>query len=139
MIGKKGKVSQEISGTHMFHISSFMVNLPFTKSLCKDLGGPQTHEQKYMFCLDNKYIGKQVMMEMYLAITRPNINMLVAHLCPALCGLQTGACQASLSEQFSRQYWSRLTLNLGLLHCMQVLYHLSHQGSPNINIYPLKY
>ena len=58
MIGKKGKVSQEISGTHMFHISSFMVNLPFTKSLCKDLGGPQTHEQKYMFCLDNKYIGK---------------------------------------------------------------------------------
>ena len=26
-------------------------------------------------------------------------------------------------------------LNLGLLHCSQILYHLSHQGSPNIPIF----
>ena len=48
-------------------------------------------------------------------------------------------CQAPLSMEFSRQeYWSGyhsllqgifLTqgLNLGLLHCRQILYHLSHQ------------
>ena len=54
----------------------------------------------------------------------------------------TVACQASLSMVFSRQqYWSRLPSifqgifltqgsNLGLLHCRQILYHLSHQGSP---------
>ena len=44
---------------------------------------------------------------------------------------------------FSRQeYWSRLLfssgdlpelgINLDLLHCRQILYHLSHQGSLNI-------
>ena len=54
----------------------------------------------------------------------------------------TGAYQASLSMGFSRQeYWSGLPfpspgdlltqrLNLGLLHCRQTLYRLSHQGSP---------
>ena len=48
------------------------------------------------------------------------------------------------SVQFSRQeYWSGLPfpspgifltqgLNLGLQHCRQILYHLSHQGSPEI-------
>ena len=53
-------------------------------------------------------------------------------------------CQAPLSMAFSRQeYWSwqpfpspgdLLTqrLNLGLLHCRQILYHLSHQGSPKM-------
>ena len=25
-------------------------------------------------------------------------------------------------------------LNLGLLHCRQILHHLSHQGSPNVKI-----
>ena len=49
------------------------------------------------------------MMKMYLAITRPNINMLVAHLCPTLYDSWTGAHEASLSMQFSRQeYWNRL-------------------------------
>ena len=54
----------------------------------------------------------------------------------------TVACQAPLSMGFSRQeYWSGLPgpspgdlphpgLNPGLLHCRQILYHLSHQGSP---------
>ena len=52
------------------------------------------------------------------------------------------AHQAPLSMEFSRQkYWigSHSLLqrifptqgsNLGLLHCRQILYHLSHQGSP---------
>ena len=44
-------------------------------------------------------------------------------------------------EFFSQEYWNGLPLppirdlpnpglNLGLLHCRQVLYHLSYQGSP---------
>ena len=53
----------------------------------------------------------------------------------------TVARQASLSMEFSRQaYWSRLPfllqgifltqgLNPGLLHCRQILYHLSQQGA----------
>ena len=54
--------------------------------------------------------------------------------------LQPLACQASLSMEFSRQeHWSGLLFpslgdlsdqgsNLGLLHCRQILYHLSHPG-----------
>ena len=57
--------------------------------------------------------------------------------------LWTLARQALLSMECSRQeYWSGLPFpspadlpnprgsNLGLLHCRQILYHLSHQGSP---------
>ena len=56
----------------------------------------------------------------------------------------TVAYQASLSMGFSRQeYWSGCHfllqeifptqgLNLGLPHCRQTLYHLSHQGSPDL-------
>ena len=52
------------------------------------------------------------------------------------------ACQAPLSTKFSRQeYWSGLPfpspgdlpnpgIESGLLHGRQILYHLSHQGSP---------
>ena len=52
------------------------------------------------------------------------------------------AYQAPPSMEFSRQeYWSGLHFllqrifptqesNLGLLHCWQILYHLSYQGSP---------
>ena len=54
------------------------------------------------------------------------------------------ACWAPLSMGFSRQeYWSGLTflslgdlpdqeLNPGLLHCRQILYHLSHSHLNNI-------
>ena len=55
----------------------------------------------------------------------------------------TVACQAPLFTEFSRQeYWSGLPFpspggvfptqgsNLSLLHCRQILYHLSHQVSP---------
>ena len=52
--------------------------------------------------------------------------------------------QAPPSMEFSRQeYWSGFHFllqgifptrgwNLGLLHCRQTLYHLSHQGIPNL-------
>ena len=67
---------------------------------------------------------------------------LVAKSCPTLVTPWTVARQAPLSLEFSRQeYWSGLpfpspgdlltqVLNPGLLHCRQILYHLSHQGSP---------
>ena len=76
-------------------------------------------------------------------------------LCPGACVCSSLSCtqlfatpwaaahQAPLSMRFSRQeYWSGLTIplpqgifptqgsNLGLLHCRQILYHLSHRGSP---------
>ena len=49
----------------------------------------------------------------------------------------TVAHQAPLSMEFSRQeYWSVLTQgsNLGLLHCRQILYRLSHLGSPSTSV-----
>ena len=56
----------------------------------------------------------------------------------------TVASQAPLSMGFFRQeYWSGKPfpswgdllsqgLNLGLLHCRQILYHLNHQGGPRV-------
>ena len=52
----------------------------------------------------------------------------------------TVACQVPPSMEFSRQeYWSEFSEALsdseikpGLLYCRQILYHLSHQGSPLI-------
>ena len=57
----------------------------------------------------------------------------------------TVAHQAPPSKGFSRQeYWARLPfpspgdlpdpgIEPGLLHCRQMLYHLSHQGNPSIS------
>ena len=57
---------------------------------------------------------------------------------------RTVACQAPLSMGLSRQeYWSGSPflpdpgLNPGLLHCRQILYCLSHQGSPPVNPWSL--
>ena len=62
----------------------------------------------------------------------------------------TVAHQTPLSMEFSRQeYWSGLPfpfpgdlpnqgLNLGLLHCRQVLYCLSHQRSPLLKTFTLE-
>ena len=70
----------------------------------------------------------------------PGDGVLVAQLCLILCDPQTIAHQAPLSMGFSRQenwsgYYFLLQgifptqgLNLGLLHCRQICYHLSHQG-----------
>ena len=71
---------------------------------------------------------------------------LVTMLCATLAIPWTVACQAPLSMGFSRQeYWSRLGCHLilqsifltqqsnrGLWHCRQILYKLSHKGSPRI-------
>jgi len=58
--------------------------------------------------------------------------------------------QASLSVKFSRQeYWSGLPFpspgifpiqgsNPGVLHCRQILYHLSHQESPSTSLFWIK-
>ena len=63
-----------------------------------------------------------------------------------LCDPMDIACLASLSMEFSRQEYgvgSHCLLqgifpthgsNPGFLHCRQILYHLSHQGSPYIHI-----
>ena len=71
------------------------------------------------------------------------VCVLVTQLCPTLCdSMDYIARQAPLSMEFSRQeYWSGLPFpspgdlpkqrwNPGLLHCRQILYRLSHQGSP---------
>ena len=70
--------------------------------------------------------------------------VLVAQSCSTLCDLMNCSCQAPLSLEFSRQeYWSGLPFpspgdlpdqesNPDLLHCRQILYHLSHQGNPSL-------
>ena len=75
--------------------------------------------------------------------------MLVAQSCPALCdpvdyslpgfsvheilqGKNTGmGCHVLLQGIFQTQ-----GLNLVLLHCRQILYHLSYQGSPLLSMHP---
>ena len=65
----------------------------------------------------------------------------VGQSCLPLCDPMDCSCQAPLSMKFSREkYWNvspfpslgtflNQGLNLGLLHCRQILYHLSHQGT----------
>ena len=79
----------------------------------------------------------------FINSTLPGLKVLVTQLCPTLCnpidcnpagssvhgdslGRNTGVgCHVLFQEIFPTQ-----GLNLGLLHCRQTLYHLSHQGSP---------
>ena len=68
---------------------------------------------------------------------------LVPKSCLTLVTPGTVACQTPLSMGFSRQeYWNGLPFpspgifptqesNLGLLHCRQILYQLSHEGRPS--------
>ena len=72
------------------------------------------------------------------------------HPCPTLCNPVTVAYQAPPSMEFPRQgYWSGLPFllqgifltqgtNPGLMHCRQMLYPLSHQGSPSLGLNPQK-
>ena len=67
-------------------------------------------------------------------------KVLVAQSCLTLCNPMEFSCQAPQSMEFSGQeYWSGLPFpfpgifltqrsNLGLLHCGQIRYHLSHRG-----------
>ena len=79
---------------------------------------------------------------------KPSVNIRkkkeseVIQSCPTLCNPMDCNLPGSSIHGFSRQeYWSGLPLhssgdlpnqglNLGLLHCRQILYHLSYQGSP---------
>ena len=67
----------------------------------------------------------------------------VTQLCTTLCNPMDcslpgssvhGIFQARILEwvgiSFSKQIFLTQGLNPGLLHCRQILYHLSHQGSP---------
>ena len=69
------------------------------------------------------------------------MKVLVAQSCLTFCDSWTVACQTPLSMGLPRQdtgvgYYSLLQgtfptqgLNLGLLQCRQIFYHLNHQGS----------
>ena len=71
--------------------------------------------------------------------------MLVARLCPTLCNpvdcSLPGSCVHGIMDKnsgvgchfFLQGIFSTQGRNLGLQHCGQILYHLSHQGSP---LYP---
>ena len=72
------------------------------------------------------------------------VNMLVAQSCPTLCnpvdcslpgssvhGILQARIQEWVTIPFSRETFLTQGFNLSLLHCRQILYHLSHQGSPN--------
>ena len=77
------------------------------------------------------------------SVWRAIMCVLVAQLCPTLCDLMDcsppgsssvhGILQARILEwvaiSFSRGIFSTEGLNLGLLHCRQILYYLSHQRS----------
>ena len=75
-----------------------------------------------------------------------NVLCLVTQLCSTLCGPMDVACQAPLSLGIlqarillwvaipSSKIFPTQGLNPGLLHCRQILYHLSHQGSPYTKI-----
>ena len=70
--------------------------------------------------------------------------VLVTQSCPTLCDLMDCSCQAPLFMECSRkEYWSGLPFpspgdlqgrtwasNLGILHCRDILYYLSHHRSP---------
>ena len=71
------------------------------------------------------------------------VVVLASQSCLTLCdAMDHIACPAPLSVEFSRQntgvgshsllqgVFPSQGLNLGLLLCRQILYHLSHQGSP---------
>ena len=70
------------------------------------------------------------------------VVVLVVQSCPALCNPMDCSPPGSSVPEFSRQeYWNGLPFpspgvfptqgsNLGLPHYRQILYHLSHQGSP---------
>ena len=78
-------------------------------------------------------------------------HSLVANLRPTLATPWTVACQGTpQSMGFSRQeYWSGLHFllqrifptqesNRGLLHCRQILYQLSYEGSPYLTHFPVR-
>ena len=76
-----------------------------------------------------------------LVVSNPLIPWTVAHLCPwDSLGKNTGVGSNSLLQGIFLTKGS----NKGLLHCRQILYHLSNQGSPpksmlNLKHYPVSF
>ena len=78
-----------------------------------------------------------------LLISEVKMKLLVTQSCLTLCHPMDCSGMGSSVMEFSRQeYWMGshfllqgifLTqgLNLGFLHCRQILYHLNYQGSPS--------
>ena len=76
------------------------------------------------------------------------MKVLVAQLCPILCdpmdcSLPGSSVHGIVLKNTGVGYHSLLQgifliqgSNLDLLHCRQILYHLSHQGSPHIIRWP---
>ena len=70
------------------------------------------------------------------------VKVLVTQSCLTLCDPRDCSPTRLLSMEFSRQeYWSeepfpsqRIFLTLGLLPRRQILYHVSHQGSPSLTV-----
>ena len=72
------------------------------------------------------------------------VCVLVAQSYPTICDPMDYSFPDNSVHEFCRQeYWNGVPFpppgfllkqgsNLGLLHCRQILYHLSHQGSPCI-------
>ena len=70
---------------------------------------------------------------------------LVTKLCPTLATPWTVACRAPLSMGLPRsEHWNGLPclplgdlfnpgINLGFLHCRQILYQMSHHGNPSLS------
>ena len=66
--------------------------------------------------------------------TLKSVNILVAQLCPTLCNPRDCSPPGSSVHgifQAGIQKWifSTQASTLGLLHCRQILYYLSHQGN----------
>ena len=67
-------------------------------------------------------------------------KVLVVQSCPTLCSPKNcnppvssahGILRARSSHSLLQEIFPTQGSNLGLLHCRQILYHLSHQGSPS--------
>ena len=73
-------------------------------------------------------------------------EVIVAQLCPTLCDSWTVVCQApclrnspgKITRMGCHSFFHRIFLiqgsNPGLLHCRQVIYHISYQGSSNLKL-----
>ena len=93
------------------------------------------------FCLDITNMSTVIKISLILWISVAivwAVSLLLSHI-QLFVTPWTLACQAPLSEEFSRkEYWSGLPFrspwdlhcNWVFPHCRQILYHLSHQGIP---------
>ena len=116
------------------HSSNPCNDFPFfanKKTRLKRLYGYKTQSRNYYTYLDRKWYSSYY--EQVKMIVAQSLSNFASHglqparlLCPwNSLGKNTGVgCHPPLQGIFLTQ-----GSNLGLLHCMQILYHLSHQGS----------